>query len=202
MIMANVKLSQAERELMINAQIILTKNNIIAKVYELFGRLSSHYTEQAQQHINVLAQEPLSIQPKISKGENYLGLPWVMLDYPRYFSGDDIFSVRTFFWWGNYCSISLLLSGKFQQQYAAAIETWISRNDTQHWFFCCNEDKWEHHFEEDNYQPISISGTKKIKELSFIKLAKKIPLQEWDETEIFLQNGFIEIMNILSGSAS
>ena len=26
-----------------------------------------------------------AIAPKIARGENYLGLPYVMLDYPRYF---------------------------------------------------------------------------------------------------------------------
>ena len=36
--MANVKLSKDELELVTNAELILTKNRIIQKVYDLFGR--------------------------------------------------------------------------------------------------------------------------------------------------------------------
>ncbi len=79
--MANVKLSKDELELVTNAELILTKNRIIQKVYELFGELSIAYRELSKD----LDEDLLHIPPKISKGENYLGLPWVMLDYPRNF---------------------------------------------------------------------------------------------------------------------
>ena len=49
--------------------------------------------------------------PKIAKGENYLQLPYVLLDYPRCFDKENIFAIRTMFWWGNFFSITLHLSG-------------------------------------------------------------------------------------------
>jgi hypothetical protein len=48
---------------------------------------------------------------KISRGENYQLLPYIILDYPSYFSRNNIFAVRTMFWWGNFFSITLHLSG-------------------------------------------------------------------------------------------
>ena len=39
---------------------------------------------------------------KISRGENYRGLPYLILDYPAYFSQKDIFAFRTMFWWGHF----------------------------------------------------------------------------------------------------
>jgi len=85
--MANVKLSDAEMKLVTDASFILTKNHIINKVYHLFGELSTIFeTIAKQQH---LPEDILQVSPKISRGENYESLPWVMLDYPRYFKQED-----------------------------------------------------------------------------------------------------------------
>ena len=43
---ANVKLSKSELQLVCDEQFILTKNNIINKVYQLFGALSDVFLQQ------------------------------------------------------------------------------------------------------------------------------------------------------------
>jgi hypothetical protein len=194
--MANVKLSSGELKLVLDAGFILTKNNIIAKVYALFGHLSSVYTGTALQYPS-LPQEALRILPKISKGENYEGLPWVMLDYPRCFSKELEFSIRTFFWWGNFCSITLQLSGRYQQLYQESIMRFQQSEESRHWFLCTHQDKWLHHFREDNYQPLSSCSPLEIRNLPFLKIAKKFPLQEWDLMETHLKEGFATLLNLL-----
>ncbi len=190
--MANVELSAAEMELMCNASIILTKNTIVEKVYLLLGNLLQHF--QQNEICKNITTKIQSASPKISRGENYEGLPWVMLDYPRSFTLDDIFAVRTFFWWGNFFSITLQLKGIYK------IECKNSNFDflKDDWYLCCNEDQWQHHFREDNYKPLSAFTDNEIEQLSFIKLAKKIPLNKWDEAEIFLKNAFDELMMLIS----
>ena len=111
----NVELSKNELELVTSSEVILTKNRIIEKVYLLFGSLSEEYRRLLQAHSSKLAPEVFQQSPKISRGEQYLGLPYVMLDYPRIFSKDDVFAIRSFFWWGNHFSIRLQLSGKYLQ---------------------------------------------------------------------------------------
>src|SRR3569623_367034 len=98
---ANVKLSKTELLLVTNAEVILTKNNIILKVYEMFGLLAERQQYYALQKKDALPKEALSVSPKIYKGEQYRGLPYVMLDYPLYYKGKDVFAVRSLFWWGN-----------------------------------------------------------------------------------------------------
>ena len=66
-------------------------------------------------------KKSLNSSPKISKGENYKGLPWLVLDYPRYFNKEDIFAIRTLFWWGNFFSITLHISGKYKMRYEKKI---------------------------------------------------------------------------------
>ena len=58
--------------------------------------------------------EPASA--KISKGEN-MGLPWVMLDYPRLFGQEDVLAIRTMFWWGHCFSVTLHLKGRYYGAY-------------------------------------------------------------------------------------
>jgi len=189
-VMANVKLSKEELALVTDAEFILTKNRIIQKVYELFGQLSEIFQTKSEQ----LPSSFLSIPPKISKGENYLGLPWVMLDYPRAFSNTDVFAIRCFFWWGNFFSITLQLHGSNTTNYCEAITAYLSKNADE-WWICVGDDAWQHHFDSNNYIPydggVDLSGR------PFIKLAKKIPLQQWDRSFDFFSGTYQEILAML-----
>jgi hypothetical protein len=190
--MANVKLSKEELELVINADVILTKNRIIQKVYELFGEVSEEYKLIGKAS---LLPELLSISPKIAKGEFYRQLPWVMLDYPRNFSLTDTFAIRSFFWWGNFFSITLQLQGKYKEQFLPAIQQNLDKSSG--WWYCIDEtDAWQHHFESDNYK--LLDQTVSLENYPFIKLAKKIPLEQWDNAFDFYCDSFKEIISLLA----
>lgn len=193
--MANVKLSSGELKLVLDASLILTKNRIITKVYNLFGNLAAFYTDSSGKCLS-FPKEVATIYPKISKGENYEGLPWVMLDYPRYFLKEHEFSIRTFFWWGNFFSITLLLSGRYQQHYQQAILQFRQSEESKNWYIGCQNNKWLHHFREDNYQPFMSIPAKEIIQLPFIKLAKKIPLQQWDHIETNFMKDFSTLLTL------
>lgn len=190
-----IKLSATELDLVTNAAVLLTKNTIIGKVITVFGALASDM--QIAVNASDLPQTVLSSTPKIARGENYFGLPWVMLDYPRVFAKQDVFAIRTFFWWGNYISVTLQLSGIYQQQYQQQIIKQLTANDNQ-WLLCCNTEAWQHHFEANNYKPFNQFSEQELTQLPFIKLAKKIPLQEWDNMDAFVKNSFEEILQLLA----
>lgn len=179
---------------MTDAGFILTKNRIIAGVYEMFGGLADEFRVQAA----VLPQELQEVHPKISKGENYLGLPWVMLDYPRRFGKTDVFAVRCFFWWGNYFSFNLQLQGRYQQLYADRLKTFLDR-EPDGWQVSTGSDPWQHHIDTGDYQPYN--NGMQLEQLPFLKLAKKIPLNRWDETYDFLVETFSETVTCLSSQA-
>lgn len=188
--MANVKLSKEEMALVTDAEFILTKNRIIQKVYELFGELSEEYRKPDVS----FEDEILAVPPKISKGENYLGLPWVMLDYPRKFSRTDVFAIRSFFWWGKFFSFTLQLQGTYRIKYAPLVNTLQTKTG---WWICMDpSDAWQHHFDDRYYIPLS--EVRVQRELPFIKLAKKIPLEQWDDVSDFFIDSFKEIITALS----
>lgn len=193
-------LSPTELELVNNSDWILTKNAVIDKVYTLFGGLSEVYhTELEEKSFSTVGQTGFR-SPKISKGEQYRGLPWVMLDYPRYFTTSDTFAVRSFFWWGKFCSITLQLSGIFCEKYAGTLQQYFHSHpeSTRDWYIGKGEDAWQHHFEENNYQPLEEFTVENFATLPFIKLAKKISLQDWTLLPDFFENNFREIIEMLS----
>lgn len=196
---AKVTLSPKERELVLNRDWILTKNDIIAKVYALFGDLSEIYREKLLQYPHLLTDDPGFRSPKIAKGEQYQGLPWVMLDHPRFFSGNDHFAIRTLFWWGNEGSIALQLGGSFQQQYAASLQQYFSEPEHKNgsWWLGTGTHPWEHHFEETNYRLIDTQHAYAFAEMPFIKLAKKISLDQWDDWPAFFAAVFEEMLEML-----
>jgi hypothetical protein len=203
MALTNVELSKAELMLVCDEQIILTKNDIINKVCRLFGALNDHFTTKPKDVVPVFPLEALKWSPKIYRGEQYRGLPYVMLDYPRYFVKDDAFAIRCLFWWGNFFSITLHLAGRFALVYGPTILNIIDKTESSPWYVCINKDPWQHHFETDNYLPLKEDALiyfneKTIEEKAFFKIAKKIPLQNWDEAYNFFVSSYNETLDMLA----
>lgn len=193
---ANVSLSAFEMQLVTDAKWILTKNNIIQKVFVLFGELSK--TWQTGEVLPQLPEAVTSFQPKISRGENYEGLPYVMLDYPRCFSKEDVFAIRTFFWWGNFFSITLHLKGKYKLQFEQAIADAISNGELSNAWINYAEEEWAHHFENTNMNPVQLTDAAALKDKKVLKLAYKLDLNDWDSAEEFLKKVFDQYMHILA----
>ncbi|WP_276480078.1 hypothetical protein [Paraflavitalea pollutisoli] len=129
--------------------------------------------------------EPVAqLSPKISKGEKYEGLPWVMLDFPRLFGREDTWAIRTFFWWGHFFSITLHLRGSWKRQYESSIQKHWSLLKEHAFYICIADDEWQHHFGESNYLPLHQMTDHSINELlsgnDFCKLSAKISLEHWE----------------------
>ncbi len=197
---AKIRLSPEEMELVSNAQLILTKNLIIEKIIQFFSAIQGRMQPLLFSH-QWLPAEILESSPKISKGENYKGLPWVVLDYPRYFEKENVFAMRTLFWWGNFFSCTLHLSGEYKLMYEKNIINSFDQLKNNGVFICINEEQWQHHFETNNY--MSIAGTSSLQfedaiaKKPFIKLAQKIPIEQWNDVEKKLTAIFSQLINTL-----
>jgi hypothetical protein len=195
-----IRLSPEEETLVATADWILTKNRVIQKINLLLSGVQISQ-QQLLQSYDTLEKEVLTPSPKISKGENYKGLPWLVLDYPRYFKKDNVFAIRTLFWWGNFFSITLHLSGKYKVSHEKKIIDSFESFKGGDFSVCVNEDQWEHHFEAGNYLPVSgfhpLQFEERIQKGSFIKLAKKIPLEQWNGVEKKLLEIFSQLISAL-----
>lgn len=134
------------------------------------------------------ADDPvLQLSPKIAKGENYNGLPYMMLDYPRYFAKDEIYAWRTMFWWGNFISVTWHLRGEQLRKHIDRLAEAHNKFACADFRLCIGEDEWRHDFGADNYIPVSsINAGQFKKELSdrpFCKLAVKLSLDQWNNAK-------------------
>lgn len=197
---AKIRLSPKEMDLVTNAGWILTKNEILQKVAALLGELQVQY-RQILETLPGLPEEVLAVSPKISKGENFKGLPYLVLDYPRFFNQQHVFAIRTLFWWGNFFSITLHLSGSYKNDFEKKISASLPLLREKGFYFCINEDQWQHHFEKDNYQPLPAMSDEIVRnyfeERSFVKIASRFNLEEWDKSIAGLQANFKTIIEML-----
>src|SRR5690606_4174551 len=146
-----ISLSEQELKMVEDAGIILTKNRIIEKAGLLLAELQQDYYTVLQKPGINLPGEIQQSSPKISRGEDYEGLPYLILDYPRYFTRQDIFAIRTMFWCGHFFSITLHLSVHYKINFANQVKnaTGILKENEIH--ISTGENEWSHHFEKNNY---------------------------------------------------
>ncbi|HSN09715.1 MAG TPA: hypothetical protein VLS85_11805, partial [Hanamia sp.] len=137
------------------------------------------------------------------KGENYKELPYVIMDYPAVFAKENIFAIRTMFWWGNFFSISLHLSGEDFKKIPNCAEA-IQFLKEKDFSVSVNETEWHHHFHPSNFVNINELKEREIKRLAdknFLKIAKKIRLTEWNSASKFLNETFEEIIEFIKLSS-
>ena len=196
---AKIHLSKYETEVITDTGWILTKQAIIEKIYSFFGEMHEVYKA-----ISIcekkFAEFHLLKNGKISKGENYLGLPYVILDYPASFKRENIFAIRTMFWWGNFFSITLHISGK-KRMHNINFQNLLSLLKEQDFFVCINEDEWQHNFDSTNYITVNKIDKKQwdlVCTKDFFKISKKIELASWNETPQFLEKSYQELIELIN----
>lgn len=196
-IQTKIQLSQVEMELLNNSEWILTKNMIVKKAQRLFEEVQQNMVDYVNAQPGIFPGEVLYNSAKISKGENYLGLPWLMLDYPRHFKKENIFAIRTMLWWANFFSTTVHLSGTYSRRFRHTIINKYDDLVKNEFFICVHEEQWHHHLEKENYVAINELSktyfTRQITNATFIKIAQKLDLSEWDTAINRLTENFIRI---------
>ena len=139
---------------------------------------------------------------KISKGENYQQLPFVVLDYPKLFTDKSVFSFRTMFWWGNFFSITLHLGGRALENYRHNLIKNIDSLKNTGIYICTNSTPWEYHYKKDNYVLIDEMENASLHEIlenkDFIKLSRKIGLTEFKGVVEFCRESFSSFLTVLA----
>ena len=177
----------AEMELVSSPDIILTKNAILQKIKSFFEEQQMKQQDILKEYSSHLPEEVLKISPKISRGENYKGLPWLVLDNPRHFQRNNIFAIRTMFWWGNFFSITLHLSGNNKNDLLKKLSKKFSLLVESNFYIYTGQKEWEHDFDPNSYKRISALTKGELKKIfsenSFLKLAIKFPIDSLEAIE-------------------
>lgn len=133
---------------------------------------------------------------KISRGEQYLGLPYWVLDFPRKFEKESTFAFRTIVWWGNEISCFLHLAGEDLAIFQELISSGHPRDNNQ--YVAVGSSPWAYHFEESNYKlGTSVSNEailRHIEEYDFHKIIYRLSLNEIGELPRFAKETFTKIL--------
>lgn len=179
-----IQLLPAEMELVSKPDLILTKNAILQKIKLFFEEIQVRQSVILKDYSSRIPEEILRISPKISRGENYKGLPWLVLDNPRFFQHNNIFAIRTMFWWGNFFSITIHLSGDNKTKHSEKIISNISSLRENGFCIYNGNDEWEHDLDPGSYKELSAVGDDEFDKISsansFLKLAKKFPIDSFE----------------------
>lgn len=184
---SKVALSAAEWKLAETPAFILTKNRVIDAVIEMFGELADDYLQLS---IPLASHYPaiFNVMPKVSRGEKYEHMPWVMLDYPRNFGDQEgHFAIRSFFWWGHGFSIRLQLSGSFLTCFCQAFAR------LEHQGFVCGmtNDPWDQQLPPADWQSLQgANGPVADYHRPFAIAGKKIPVDQWPQVKAFYQEQY------------
>ena len=181
--MSKPEFTERELSYLADTDFLLAKKKVIDKVIQHFRFCSTSIDKEIRKDNFIFNPEYLKPYPKISRGENYRGLPYVVLDNPRYYTHEVIFSYRILFWWGHFISFSLHMEGPEAFQ---TLENLIENRDNysgESIFFCVGRTPWEYHFEEDNYVELKFLSDNEIlsqwEKNGFLKISKKATLDEW-----------------------
>lgn len=156
----------------------------MGRVVEMMGGLSTVIEGELDVLKNALKGSDLPpnwATPKISRGENYNGLPYVILDQPRLFTREQILAIRTMFWWGHYFSVTLHLKGRPLNIYASAINRHLQTLIDAGFHMAAQGDEWKHELEGGHYTSLTENRYDPEQDYPFVKLSAKIPLDKWEE---------------------
>jgi len=190
-----IDLSKKEMSLMQNQDFLLSKIEIGKKIEDLMGMVEQKLYPSIQEY--PWPEEVLSKSGKISKGENYRGLPYYMLDFPRRFSKEGTFAFRTMFWWGNFFSATLHLSGKYLERRRQVLLANLENIRSSQAYICVNNTPWEYHYGSDNYQSATQFDSPQLQSLfttnSFLKISYYWPLEIYPELPMVVSSTFRQI---------
>ncbi len=192
-------LSPEEYSTITNSRFLVVKAEAMAKIWAELDVLVADYNGILTEE-NIVLKE-VSRQPKISKGENYKGLPYLVLDYPAVFDKDNILAFRTMFWWGNFFSLTLHLQGIYKERYTEILLQNIANTDTTGLYIGCGDTPWNYHYDKENYLPVNELPKEKIIKMindkPFIKLSLKLGLEDYVNLKPFMHNAFMRLALLL-----
>ncbi len=192
-------LSKEEYALFSDNELLLRKRIIAEKINNELEELKVLYKDQFNQlgHESILVKY-LTVSPKISKGENYKGFPYFILDYPRVFGENETFAIRSMVLWGNFFSFTLHISGQFQKEINQKLLS--NKKEFNAYYLCINDTPWEYLYTKDNYQLINslspILFEKSLIKKPFIKISTYHSLFEYPRLKSHAK-AFLEKINLL-----
>lgn len=171
-----IKLTNHQLKLAEDTSYPLTKILIMDQFTSLFAECAQYLQSYPFQFGSVQLVES---EYKITKGENFKGLPYLVLDYPKIQSKSFPVLMRTIFWWGKYFSLNMYLHDDLNIAFKPNWKQNELINDVK---ILMSDDLWQHDLEEMDYEHISKVDINK-KQSNYLKLCKTVPINAYGDLQ-------------------
>ena len=173
-----------------NKELLLTKRQLLQQLDDQLIALGAYSFQKLRKY------DIKSPSPKLSRGENYRGLPYRIIDYPRIFQPEHVFAFRTLFWWGNYVSCTLHLKGSFMNGNTFSMISSLPSETTHNTYLSYSGDEWNHCVFDNNYQLLQATNLSSvdIKNCAFLKVSRLLHLEEINNLEAFYQEAIHSLL--------
>jgi hypothetical protein len=136
-------ITENEMKVLQDTDFLLTKSAVLEKVYRLLEETRTELKRIIDSSGFSFPQGTDIVTGKMSRGENYKNLPYMVLDYPTLFTNENTFAFRTMFWWGNFFSFTLHLEGIALDQYRKTIVDNIDKLFDKNIYMGVGETPWQ-----------------------------------------------------------
>lgn len=173
---------------LISDQSFLKQKRLISdKISKTFGEVEVTLKGSGLCQSPLLPDGSLIKSGKISKGENYKGLPYIVLDFPRFSDGKKLLIYRTMFWWGNYC-LCMLISQNCGHRLSVPPSTPYLLN--------IGDTPWNYDLSDPNW--IQLNQTSIPSTLPFLSIARKVDFSDFDQLSDISRTTFETVLSFLN----
>lgn len=172
---STINLTKKELLFANNPQYPLTKQTIFKKLAESFHHLSDEVAKKYPYLLLVTENE--IIQGKISRGENYRFMPYLVSDTPQIKEKHFPVLFRVVFWWGH----SFVLHYYIRKEHVSKLKI----NDLKGSYINTGDQHiWENDLEDKSWLKLNKLSNKKISTIidgsNYIHLAKKVRIKDFE----------------------
>jgi hypothetical protein len=168
------KLTKHELEFASSVKYPLLKAEVMRKVSQLLQQTGTLLQNEVT--INNSTQP---LEYKITKGENYQHMPYMVLDYPQIKQAEFPLVCRTMFWWGHYFTFNLIVRTDTLQ----LLPTAAALGALKHTLVLVGDDLWEQDVHGEAYAKLHKLSIKQLlkrtETKTHLKLTRKIALKHF-----------------------
>ncbi|MES2559608.1 MAG: hypothetical protein V4590_07710 [Bacteroidota bacterium] len=190
---STIKLTKHELDVASDTIYPQTKQSVMLKLQQLFTACGQKLNQ------NLAYQElTASRQFKITKGEQYKGMPYMVLDTPQIKGPQVNFVLRTMFWWGHYITCNLII----RTDNLSAHQEYKGIRKLRKTYLLNGSDLWEQDLDSPAFTKCSALSEDEIKSVvqshTYLKLSRKIALRKYAELPKLVDAIYTEWLTSLS----
>lgn len=174
--MSEIQLSEAEFSILSDRTHFEIRERLNAKINQLLLELKQELSKVHQQTPAGLTGKGWISEAKLSRGENYKGLPYRVLDYPAHFSRAHTFLFRALVLWGHHLSFHLILTGDFITEFGPRLSAGFADLTGSHFHLSQQASPWEWELDATSHLALSALSPEQFHE----QVTQGIPLSEND----------------------